>query len=97
MADVYYGERVAQVVLAVDDSRSMAENRTGGFALEATTLLLRALARLEVGEVSVLRFGGSGALLPLHPLSRPFSDADGPRILSNLRFDKVLPDARTTS
>jgi midasin (ATPase involved in ribosome maturation) len=78
-----------QVVVAVDDSRSMAENRTGGFAVEACTLLLRSLARLEVGEVAVLRYGGSGAIAPLHPLSRPFSDADGPRVLSNLRFDKV--------
>eukprot|EP00884_Botryococcus_braunii_P010887 jgi/Botrbrau1/197/Bobra.0022s0177.1 len=80
--------RKYQVVLAVDDSRSMAENHTGGFAAEASTLLLRALARLEVGEVAVLRYGGSGAIAPLHPLSRPFSDADGPRVLSNLRFDK---------
>ena len=37
-----------QVVLAVDCSRSMAENGCGGFALEAVTLLTRALSRLEV-------------------------------------------------
>jgi midasin len=36
-----------QVVLAVDASRSMAENGCGGFALEATTLLARSLSRLE--------------------------------------------------
>ncbi len=38
----------AQVVLAVDDSRSMREGGCGTFALEAVTLLARALARLEV-------------------------------------------------
>ena len=37
-----------QVVLAVDDSRSMREGGCGTFALEAITLLARALARLEV-------------------------------------------------
>ena len=37
-----------QVVLAVDDSRSMREGGCGTFALEAVTLLARALARLEV-------------------------------------------------
>ncbi len=73
----------------MDDSRSMAENQTGGFALEATTMLVRALACLEVGEVGVVRFGGAGAIAPLHPLDRVFTDADGPRILSNLRFDQV--------
>ena len=38
----------SQVVLAVDDSRSMREGGCGTFALEAVTLLARALARLEV-------------------------------------------------
>lgn len=38
-----------QVLLAVDDSRSMAECGCGGLALEALTLLCRAMSRLEVG------------------------------------------------
>jgi midasin len=46
-------------------------------------------ARLQVGELGVLRFGGAGHVAPLHPLGRPFTDADGPRILSGMRFDKV--------
>ncbi len=80
---------VAQVVLAVDDSRSMAENGCGGFALEAVTLLARALARLEVGQLGVLRFGGTDHVRVLHALDAPFSDAHGPNILSSLRFDQV--------
>lgn len=48
-----------QVVIAVDDSRSMAENGCGAVALEAVTLIARSLARLEVGELGVLRFGGT--------------------------------------
>ncbi len=36
------------MVLAVDDSRSMREGGNGVFAMEAVTLLARALARLEV-------------------------------------------------
>lgn len=39
------------MVVAVDDSRSMAETGTGGFALEALTLICRAMARLEVSVV----------------------------------------------
>lgn len=78
-----------QVVLAVDDSRSMQENGCGVFALEAVTLLTRALTRLEVGQVGVLRFGGTDHVRPLHDLDTPFSDAAGPNIISNLRFDQV--------
>lgn len=40
--------RRTQVVVAVDDSRSMAETGCGSFALEALTLICRAMARLEV-------------------------------------------------
>ena len=78
-----------QVVLAVDDSRSMAENGCGGFALEAVTLLARALARLEVGQLGVLRFGGTDHVRLLHALDAPFTDANGPAVLSALRFDQV--------
>ena len=77
------------MVIAVDDSRSMRENSCGSFAMEAVTLVARALGRLEVGELSVVRFGGAGATTPLHPLDQPFSDADGPRVLSQLQFDQV--------
>ena len=82
-------KRQYQVVIAIDDSRSMGENGCGTFAMEAVSLLARALGRLEVGELSVVRFGGAGATTPLHPLDRPFTEADGPRVLSQLCFDQV--------
>lgn len=76
-------------MIAIDDSRSMRENGCGTFAMEAVTLVARALGRLEVGELAVVRFGGAEATAALHPLDRPFTDADGPRVLSRLRFDQV--------
>lgn len=78
-----------QVVIAVDDSRSMRENKCGIFAMEAVTLVSKALGRLEVGEVAVVGFGGAGSIKALHPLGRPLTDADGPRILSQLCFDQA--------
>lgn len=117
----------------MDDSRSMAETGCGTVALEALTLLCRAMARLEVraackgsgqrgggatllpawflglavlcalahllmhtapscphparqvGELGVVSFGGGGGAVPLHPLERPFTDADGVRIMSQVR------------
>jgi hypothetical protein len=38
-------KRRYQVLLAIDNSRSMAENGCGAFALEATTLIAKALSR----------------------------------------------------
>lgn len=81
--------RCAQVVIALDDSRSMAEAGCGGFACEALVALAKALSRLEVGSLGILRFGGPGGVRQLHPLDRPFTDADGPAVLSQLRFDQV--------
>ncbi len=56
------------MVIAVDDSKSMADSGCGGFALEALTLMCRAMARLEVGELGVVRFGGPGGVVPLQVL-----------------------------
>lgn len=89
MSLMTYLGHLVQVVLAVDNSRSMQENGCSGFALEAVTLLARALTRLEVGQLGVLRFGGTNQVRPLHALGQPFTDADGPRILSQMRFNQV--------
>jgi midasin len=75
-------------VLAIDDSRSMAENGCGAFALEALTLLCRAMSRLEVGEVGALSFGGASGVRPLQPLGSAFGDAAGPGLMARLRFDQ---------
>jgi hypothetical protein len=57
-------------------------------ALHPTVPALPALpARLlvpQVGELGVVSFGGSGGAQPLHPLERPFTDADGVRIMSQV-------------
>jgi midasin len=82
-------------MLAVDDSRSMAENGCGGVALESLSLITKAMSRLEVGQVGVLKFGGADGVVPLHPLDAPFSDSVGPRLAASLRFqgDSTIADA----
>ena len=51
--------------------------------------MCRRVLHVQVGELGVLRFGGAGAVAPLHALGRPFTDADGPRILAQMRFAQV--------
>ena len=67
----------------------MAENGCGSFALEAVTLICRAMARLEVGEMGVVSYGGSNSMTPLHPLEKPFTDADGAGIMAQMKFAQV--------
>ncbi|KAG1668462.1 hypothetical protein FOA52_005235 [Chlamydomonas sp. UWO 241] len=88
-------KRRYQIVLAVDDSRSMAENGCGGVALEALALITKSMSRLEVGQVGVLKFGGADGVVPLQALDAPFSDAVGPRLASSLRFqgESTIADA----
>ena len=85
-------ERRYQVVLAVDDSLSMSENRRDRAALEAMVLLARAMSRLEVGDIGVVGFGG--CVKTLHPLGEPFADQNGPKLVSKLTFrqDSTLTD-----
>ncbi|GMH33343.1 hypothetical protein BSKO_01177 [Bryopsis sp. KO-2023] len=81
-------KRRYQVLLAIDDSKSMAENGCGVFALESLTLLCRAMARLEVGELGITSFGGAGDVNVLHPLGTPFTDASGPGVVSKMKFSQ---------
>ena len=116
-------QRKYQVVLAIDDSKSMTENACGHLALESTVLIARAMSRLEVGEIGVVSFGAdggwdaknddgelmtqddltdgvevpgtsSGGIRTLHPLGAPFSDQNGPSLVSQFTFsqDNTLAD-----
>lgn len=81
-------KRRYQVLLAIDDSKSMAENGCGTFALEALTLISKAMSRLEMGELGVVSFGGAAGVRPLQLLDQPFSDAVGPRLMGQLKFNE---------
>jgi len=82
-------KRRYQVVLAIDNSKSMAETECGFFALEAMSLICSAMSKLDVGDLSIVRFGGSIGMHQLHPLGKPFQPAeDGPGVMSWMRFDQ---------
>lgn len=78
-------KREYQVLLALDDSRSMAENRSVHLAYQTLALVTGALNRLEVGDVSICRFGEQ--VKTLHPFGRGvLGDRNGAQILSELSF-----------
>lgn len=79
-------KRNYQVVVAIDDSESMAQNHAGKMALEALALLTSALTKLEVGEIGVIRFGEVAQVL--HKLSPTFSSQDGAKVVSQFSFEQ---------
>ena len=50
-------KRDYQVVIAVDDSRSMSESGCGDFAIRALATVCRAMSQLEMGSLAVSSFG----------------------------------------
>jgi midasin (ATPase involved in ribosome maturation) len=58
-------KRTYQVLIAVDNSQSMQLIGAAEYAREALTMIWKALAQLEVGDVGVIKFGDKhGPLLP---------------------------------
>ncbi|XP_076884991.1 midasin-like [Bidens hawaiensis] len=79
-------KRNYQVVIAVDDSRSMSENNCGNVAMEALVTVCRAMSQLEVGNLAVASFGKKGNIKLLHEFDQPFTADAGVKMLSSLTF-----------
>ncbi|KAF8388344.1 hypothetical protein HHK36_027010 [Tetracentron sinense] len=79
-------KRDYQVVIAVDDSSSMAESRCGDVAIEALVTVCRAMSQLEVGKLAVASFGKKGNIRLLHDFDQPFTGESGIKIISSLTF-----------
>lgn len=100
-------ERDYQILMAIDDSSSMADNDTKQVVLnnschslemlsfqltfESLCLLGNALTQIEVGRLSVCKFGAS--VTPLYTADQqPFNDDAAARILSQLTFEQSRTD-----
>ncbi|KAI8971187.1 midasin [Trametes punicea] len=80
-------QREYQVLIALDDSRSMAESHSVHLAFQTLALVAKALGRLEVGDVAIAKFGE--AVDVLHGFDGgPFTDQAGTRVMSAFRFDQ---------
>lgn len=86
-------QREYQVLIAIDDSKSMADSHSVHLAFESLALITRALTRLEVGGVSICRFGETVDVL--HPFEGgPVSDDAGANVLSKFTFEQRTTDVR---
>nr|XP_011467404.1 PREDICTED: midasin isoform X1 [Fragaria vesca subsp. vesca] len=79
-------KRDYQVVIAVDDSRSMSESCCGDVAIEALVTVCRAMSQLEMGNLAVASFGKKGNIRLLHDFDQPFNGDAGVKMISGFSF-----------
>ncbi|XP_011501205.1 PREDICTED: midasin-like [Ceratosolen solmsi marchali] len=77
-------KRNYQIVLAIDDSSSMADNHSKELAFESLSLISKAMTYLEAGQLSVISFGEELSIL--HALGEPFSERSGSRLMQEISF-----------
>ncbi|WVR04698.1 hypothetical protein IAU60_001709 [Kwoniella sp. DSM 27419] len=83
--------REYQVLLSLDDSRSMSESHSVDLAYQTLALVAQAMNKLEVGQVSIAKFGEAVDIL--HPFKEGgFTDADGAKVMSSFKFDQHKTD-----
>lgn len=85
-------KRSYQVLIALDDSKSMAESGASALALKTLTLVARSMAMLEVGEVSVVGFGDEVNVA--HEFDKPFTSEAGVRVFEQFGFAARKTDVR---
>lgn len=73
-------KRDYQVVIAIDDSRSMSESCCGSVAIEALVTVCRAMSQLEMGNLAVTSFGKKGNIKLLHDFDQPFTGEAGVKV-----------------
>jgi midasin len=84
-------QREYQVLIALDDSRSMAESHSVHLAYQTLALVSKALSRLEVGDIGIARFGETVDVL--HDFDgAPFSDQAGSQVMQAFKFTQKATD-----
>ena len=89
-------KRNYQIMIAVDDSKSMSESGADVLAFETLALLTKSLAMLEVGEICVVGFGDAPQITVAHPFGMPFSLAEsGPSVFQAFSFEQRGTDVKS--
>ena len=87
-------KRAYQIMLAVDDSKSMGEGEgvAGQLAFETLALISKALSMLEVGQLCIVGFGGNVGVL--HSFEDTWSPEAGTRVFQGLSFSQEKTNVR---
>lgn len=83
-------QRQYQVMLALDDSKSMAEPQVLDLAFQSIALVSKALSQIEAGQLSIVRFGEDAEVV--HPFDKPFNTEAGAQALRHFTFNQDRTD-----
>ena len=85
-------KRNYQIMLAVDNSKSMSESGSGQLAFETLALVAKSLSMLAAGEMCVVAFGDE--VVVAHEFDKPFSTEAGASIVSKFSFQQSTTNVR---
>ncbi|KAK5114749.1 hypothetical protein LTR85_010062 [Meristemomyces frigidus] len=85
-------KRSYQIMLAIDDSKSMAESESRDLAFETLALVAKSMSMLEVGELSVIGFGEDVSVA--HNFSTPFTSEAGAEVFQHFTFTQRKTNVR---
>lgn len=83
-------KRQYQVMLAVDDSRSMGEPKVVDLAFQSISMVSQSLANIDAGKLGILRFGESTDVL--HHLDEAWTADSGAHVLGQFEFEQTRTD-----
>jgi midasin len=87
-------QREYQVLIALDDSRSMSESHSVHLAYQTLALVSKALGRLEVGELAIVKFGETTEILRGFD-EGPFTDQAGIRVINAFQFNQAATNVHS--
>ena len=85
-------KRSYQVMLAIDDSKSMGESGSGQLAFETLALVSKSLSMLEVGQICIIGFGDDVHVA--HEFEQTFSSDAGANAFQHFTFQQTTTNVR---
>lgn len=84
-------KRAYQIMLCVDDSKSMGEStQTTSLAFDTLALVARSLSMLEAGDLCIVRFGNEPTVV--HDFGTPFTAQSGAEVVRGFSFEQTQTD-----
>lgn len=85
-------KRQYQIMIAVDDSKSMSESKSVDLAFQSICLVSKALTQLESGDLSIVKFGET--IREVHHFDQQFSTESGAKIFQWFDFQETKTDVK---
>jgi midasin len=85
-------KRSYQILLAVDDSKSMNDPHSSALAFETLALVSKSLSMLEVGQIGIVGFGEHVNVA--HDFATPFTNDAGINVFRQFAFNQVRTDVK---